>query len=80
MLMRIISLKNQTKRSPLDLREQRLFRLALYDLDAFRDHLTAQRLPDGLCPGKTGWQALLENELELLAFGHRWLEGMLFDQ
>ncbi len=79
MLMRIISLKNQTKRSPLDLREQHLFRLALYDLDAFRDHLETKGLPESLCPGKTEWQTLLENELELLAFGHRWLEWMLFD-
>ena len=80
MLMRIISLKNQHKHSPLDLREQHLFRLALYDLDAFRDHLTANRLPDDLCPGKTEWPTLLKNERQLLAFGHRWLEWMLFDQ
>ena len=80
MLMRIISLKNQTKRSPLDLREQHLFRLALYDLDAFRDHLIAKGLPEDLCPGKTKWKTLLENESKLLAFGHRWLEWMLFDQ
>ncbi len=78
MLMRIISLKNQTKRSPLDLREQHLFRLALYDLDTFREHLEAKGLPEGLCPGKTAWRSLLENELKLLGFGHRWLEWMLF--
>ncbi len=80
MLMRIISLKNQTKRSPLDLREQHLFRLALYDLDAFRNHLIAKGLPEDLCPGKAKWPTLLENESKLLAFGHRWLEWMLFDQ
>ena len=80
MLMTIISLKNQHKRSPLDLREQHLFRLALYDLDAFRDHLDTKGLPDGLHLDEGERDALREDERQLLAFGHRWLRWMLFGQ
>ncbi len=78
MLMTIISLKNQHKRSPLDLREQHLFRLALYDLDAFRDHLAQNGFPEGLDLDDSGREALLKDERKLLAFGHRWLQLMLF--
>jgi Fe-S-cluster containining protein len=78
MLMSIISLKNKTKRSPLDLREQQLFRLALYDLDAFRLHLEDNGLPDGLHLEDGGLAPLFADERLLLAFGHRWLRWMLF--
>ncbi|MBL0715469.1 MAG: YkgJ family cysteine cluster protein [Desulfosarcina sp.] len=78
MLLTIISLKNHKKRSPLDLREQHLFRMSLYNLDAFRDHLIAKSLPEGLNLDEGEWEALLENELQRLAFGHRWLRWMLF--
>ncbi len=80
MLMVIISLKNQNKRSPLDLREQHLFRLALYDLDAFQEHIRTQGTPDGLPLEEGEPEALLVDELRLLAFGHRWLRWMLFGQ
>ncbi|MDJ0802248.1 MAG: YkgJ family cysteine cluster protein [Desulfobacterales bacterium] len=80
MLMTIISLKNQHKRSPLDLREQHLFRLALYDLDAFRDHLDQNGFPEGLDLDESEREALFKDESKLLAFGHRWLQLMLFGQ
>jgi Fe-S-cluster containining protein len=79
MLMAIISLKNQNKRRPLDLREQHLFRLALYDLDAFRNHLQAQGLPEGLHLDEGELEKLMADEKQLLAFGHRWLRWMLFE-
>ena len=79
MLMTIISLKNQNKRRPLDLREQHLFRLALYDLDAFRQHLQTQGLPEGLHLAEGELEKLLADEKQLLAFGHRWLRWMLFN-
>ena len=78
MLMTIISLKNQHKRSPLDLREQHLFRLALYDLDTFKTHLEKKGFPEGLALDEGKRETLLTDELELLAFGHRWLQFMLF--
>lgn len=80
MLMTIISLKNRHKRSPLDLREQHLFRLALYDLDAFREHLQKKGLPAGLKLAEGEFENLLGDELMLLAFGHRWLQWMIFNQ
>ena len=78
MLMTIISLKNQNKRSPLDLREQHLFRLALYDLDAFKDHLEKNGVPEELRLRESEREALRTDERQMLAFAHRWLQWMLF--
>lgn len=80
MLMEIISLKNQYHPAPLDFREQRMFRLALYDLDGFREHVKAHGIPDGVpMPGETP-ETLLADDVKLLAFGHVWIKWTLFGE
>ena len=44
MFLEIISLKNRLKPGPLDLRETRMFILALYDLDKFRAQINENQL------------------------------------
>lgn len=75
MLMEIISRKNRQRPGLLTLRERHLCRLALYDLDGFRAYLQsrapgADRPPPGV----------LEEDAELLAFGHRWLSRTVFGE
>jgi len=78
MLMDIISLKNQAHPAPLDLREQRMFHLALYDLDAFRKHLREGAYHDGHPLGKEVRLALEGTDVDLLVFAHTWIRWALF--
>ena len=78
MLMEIISMKNQFHPAPLDLREQRMFHLALYDLDGFRQHLIAGEYKDGHPLYKERQAALAGTEVDLLAFAHAWVKWALF--
>ncbi|MGD9332516.1 MAG: YkgJ family cysteine cluster protein [Desulfobacterales bacterium] len=78
MLMEIISIKNQRHPAPLDFREQRVFHLALYDLDGFRQHLQDHGLPEGFSMSPEAWSELLEDDVQLLTFGHQWLKWTLF--
>jgi hypothetical protein len=78
MLMDIISLKNQFHPAPLDFREQRMFHLALYDLDGFRQHLRGGAYPEGHPLKKEVQMALEGSEVELLIFAHTWIRWALF--
>ena len=77
MLMEIISLKNQMHPAPLDIREQRIFRLALYDLDGFRQHFQDHGLPDDSEMAAARIE-ILDDDVKLLEFGHRWIKQALF--
>jgi hypothetical protein len=78
MLMDIISLKNQLHPAPLDLREQRMFHLALYDLDGFRHHLQEGNYSKEHPLGKAVHAALEGTEVDLLVFAHTWIRWTLF--
>jgi Fe-S-cluster containining protein len=74
MLMDIISMKNRHHPRPLGIREQRLFHLALYDLDGFRQHLGESAEHEA--PGNA--RADTMSDEELLVFGYAWLKRALF--
>jgi hypothetical protein len=78
MLMDIISLKNQLHPAPLAFREQRMFYLALYDLDEFRRHLRVNGLPQELALKEDEQAAMAGNDLELLIIAHKWIKWALF--
>ena len=78
MLMALISMKNQHHPAPLNLREQRLFTMAVYDLDAFREHLRAHGTPQELAASAPQDAGLPTDDAALLAFGHVWLQWTLF--
>ncbi len=78
MLMEIISIKNQYHPAPLDLREQRIFHLALYDLDGFRQHLQDHGFPDGLPTTDDERADMMTDDVKLLMFGHSWVKWALF--
>ena len=76
--LEIIGLKNRRKPGPLDLRSRHLFQLALYDLDAFRDHILHKGLlADRHLPTET-IKCLATDEMALLAFGHQFVAAHLF--
>lgn len=78
MLMAIISLKNQMHPAPLDIREQRIFHLALYDLDGFRHHLQKHGWPDDPEMVEEARIEIMGDDVKLLEFGHRWIKQALF--
>jgi hypothetical protein len=78
MLMDIISMKNQLHPAPLDLREQRMFHLALYDLDGFRRHLQEKGVPEGLAMDEAEQAEMMANDVALLTFAHTWVKWALF--
>jgi Fe-S-cluster containining protein len=78
MLMDIISWKNQFHPAPLDLREQRMFHLALYDLDGFRQHLRAKTSTEAYPPDAEVQTAVAGNDVDLLAYAHTWIKRAIF--
>lgn len=80
MLMDVISMKNQYHPDPLDLREQRMFHMALYDLDGFRQHLQQHGMPEGWAMAETQLAEILADDVKLLAFGHTWIKWALFEK
>jgi Fe-S-cluster containining protein len=80
MLMDVISLKNQFHPGPLDMRAQRMFAMALYDVDGFREHLKAHGVPDALAVSADREAVLTLDDEALLTFGHTWLKWALFKE
>lgn len=78
MLMEIISLKNQFHPAPLDIREQRMFHLALYDLDEFRKHLQEGDYKGEPPIVEEVRSALEGTDVDLLVFAHNWVRWALF--
>lgn len=80
MLMEIIRLKNQLHPASLDFREQRLFRMSLYDLDDFRRYLADHGLPQVLARAEDPTAEWKADDAALLTLGHAWLQWALFGE
>jgi hypothetical protein len=77
MLMEIISLKNQTRPGPLEMKSSHFFHIALYDLDRFRPHIFEKGLLDDFHIDSDILEAIKNDDVELLKLGHRWIKQML---
>ena len=77
LMLDVIGLKNKRQPGPLNREQQQLFKLAVYDLDTFRNFLDRgeYRQKSG-----SGPQAVpgMDDEIELLHFGFRWIKDNLF--
>jgi Fe-S-cluster containining protein len=79
-LMIIISMKNQHRTGPLDLKERVLFHTGLYDLDAFRKQVMENGLLEPMGIDPTEVDAICSDEKRLLEWGHRWVAFALFGE
>ena len=79
-LMVIISMKNQLRPGPLDLKDRLLFRTALYDLDAFRRQVIGNSLLEPLGIDAAEMDAIVSDDERLLEWGHRWVAFALFGE
>jgi len=77
MLMEILSLKNQIIPGELDIKSAYMFRMALYDLDSFREHLCSNEGElDSLRDSDIN--ALKQDDTALLEFSFSWIKRELF--
>jgi Fe-S-cluster containining protein len=79
MLMEIISLKNLHMPGQLDTKSRHKFRMALYDLDLFKEHLFNEELPDNPPLNSHALAVIKNDEIELLKFSHRWIKQILLN-
>ena len=79
-LMQIISLKNQLRPGPLDLKSRHLFHTALYDLDNFRSQIEKNGRLDDFQVDAAMLEKAMEDDLALLEIGMRWIKGVVFGQ
>jgi Fe-S-cluster containining protein len=77
LLMEIISLKNQSKPGPLDIKSRHLFHMACYDLDNFKSHIFEKGLLDEMGLDSDQLESL-KDETNLLKFGLEWVRDTLF--
>ena len=78
MLMEIISLKNQVRSDPLDIKSGHIFHLALYDLDHFRLQIFENNLPGEVEIEPAGLETIKTDDVALLKFGIEWVQRELF--
>jgi Fe-S-cluster containining protein len=78
LLMGIISLKNQMRPDPLDMKSAQIFYLALYDLDSFRLHIFDNNLIDTREMEPAMIEAIKRDDVALLKFGIDWVKRELF--
>ena len=77
-LMTLISLKNRLLPGPLEPRLLEQFRLALYDLDSFRQAIFEQNLLGGLNVDAKILEKVRSDDVELLKLGIKWVRLKLF--
>jgi len=77
-LMTLISLKNRLLPGPLEPRRVEQFRLALYDLDSFRQSIFEQNLLGGLNVDEKILEKVRSDDVELLKLGIKWIRLKLF--
>jgi Fe-S-cluster containining protein len=77
-LMIIISMKNQFRPGPLNLKDRLLFHTALYNLDSFRSQVINSELLEPLGIGTVEMENIVSDDKCLLEWGHRWVEFALF--
>jgi len=78
-MMAIISLKRQMKPEPLDLKASRMFTMACYDLDAFRQYIESNGLQDDLDTQGIDLTTLSTDDTALLQIALKWIVYELFD-
>jgi Fe-S-cluster containining protein len=78
MLMGLISLKNQMRPGPLDLKSGHIFHLALNDLDSFRRQIFDDCLLKGHEMAPNRIEAIKTDDVALLEFGIEWVQRELF--
>ena len=74
----IIAAKRRSFPGPLDRHRQAQFRLALYDLDAFREQVCRRGLLDGFPVGPELLEGARGDDLALLEIGMAWITRTLF--
>jgi Fe-S-cluster containining protein len=74
----ILRLKNRGRPGPLDLRSSRLFQIALYDVDRFREHICRRGLADDWPLSAEDWKALKTDDLALLELGYGYVKREVF--
>jgi hypothetical protein len=79
LFLEIIALKRQAGPVPLDLRADRIFQLALYDLDRFRDHIFGRGLVDPATLDPAYMERIRNDDIELLTFAHQWIKEVVFN-
>ncbi len=77
LLMEIISLKNQHKPGPMDVKSRHLFHMACYDMDNFKIHIFEKGLLDAMNLDSDQIESL-KNDVTLLRFGLKWVKDTLF--
>ncbi len=77
-MMEIIALKNQYHPRPLDIREQVLFHVALYDLDTFRQQVFSDDLFKDHPVDAARLEAARADDEALLAIAFDWVKTALF--
>ncbi|MFH2047014.1 MAG: YkgJ family cysteine cluster protein [Pseudomonadota bacterium] len=77
MMMEIISLKNQKTPGEMDMKSSYIFRMALYDLDAFRKHLFSNGNTKDYID-KNDMKASEQNDTELLKIAFEWVQKEIF--
>jgi hypothetical protein len=78
LLLEIISLKNRHQPGALDLRQRHLVCMALYDIDAFREHIFGKGLPPDFPVEPETLETIRTDDLALLKLGHDWVKYVLF--
>jgi hypothetical protein len=78
-LMEIISLNNQLMPGPMNLKSRHMFYLALYDLDNFRSQIKANGLIDNFEIDSTTVDKAMEDDVQLLNLGMKWVKKVLFN-
>ena len=78
LFLELISLKNRQFSGPLNLVDSHLFHRALYDLDAFRDQISRQGLPEGLTIDEAEREAIHTDDVALLRVAHITVKQALF--
>ena len=77
-MMALVSLKNQHHPGPLSLVATRMFYLACYDLDRFREQILENGLIDDQKIDSGVREQLAEDDLLLLQFGMDWIKCEIF--
>jgi Fe-S-cluster containining protein len=77
-LLEIISLKSRCLPGALDLRRRHMFHLALYDIDAFREHVSDKGLPPDLSVAADTLESVRNDDIALLKLAHEWVKHVLF--
>jgi len=80
LLMEIIGLKRRRHPEPLDMKERRLFRIACYDLDAFRSQVFEKGELQEMNPPPEWVKAAREDDAALLRLSLKWVKRALFGE